>query len=98
MVVDLGQRIRCYITPAQPGHIAEYLRTRILVAQGRPNFLGKYAAGAKRDIAVNDRYFRCRDKMTANQIRRKGSKQFEFEQPHLFAAGSPASSMANWVL
>ena len=26
--------------------------------------------------------------MTGNQIRRKGSKQFEFEQPHLFAAGS----------
>ena len=88
MVVDLDQGIRGYITSAQPGHIAEYLGMRILVAQGRPNFLGENAAGTKRDIPVNDRNFGSGFQMTANEIRRKGPKQFEFEQSHLFAPGS----------
>ena len=56
MVVNLNQGIRGDIAASKPGNIAKYARMRIQVAQGRPDFLSKNAAGAKRNIAINDRY------------------------------------------
>ena len=88
MVVDLNQGIRCYIAPSQPGDIAENLRVWIRIAQSRPDFLGKNAAGTKRDIPVNDRNFWSGFKMPANEIRWKGPEQFEFEQADLFTPRS----------
>ena len=57
MVVDFNQGGRCYVAPAQPGDVAVNLGMWILIAQGGPNFLGKNAAGTKRNIPINDRNF-----------------------------------------
>ena len=57
VIINFNQGVRSYITSAQPGHVAENLWMWVVVAQGGPNFLGKNAAGTKRDIAVNNRNF-----------------------------------------